>query len=248
MPNGDETAETTSAGDVAATPELLMEYLRAEECKNPEKERCCICLATAQQTAAIRAAIEEALRRGAMVSESLGSTTVAHTVLTFRVSQALLQVYPSLASARAEWLASEPIQNAMRDGNAWNVAKIATVTFGILDRGGQPHFALLTTDEGPGFDLERVPNPNHEKYISGDSGRGLFGLNGYLQRLEGNAIYMPMKPESPRTNTLFIEVPLPSDVAQPIDLFRTWYANLLQVDEDLRRKHQKAANSDDNNG
>ena len=233
MLDGSDAVEEPLAGEMS---EWLLTYLRTEEQQSPENERCCIRMAPPEEVARIRDTVDAAIREGAMITEALGSSELAHKILTFRIVQALLLVCPTLTQTRAMSLVGGVVQNAMRDGNEFDPAKLATVTYGILQRDAMERFGMLITDQGMGFDLERVPNPLHWKYLERDRGRGLQGVNGILHRLEGAATYIPMDVGSLQTNTVLLEMPLQGSLSY-VESFREWYTNLLRIDEELCMQH-----------
>lgn len=64
----------------------------------------------------------------------------------------------------------EAVSNAIQHGNGNDVTKIVLLEYKIKN-----NFLIFTiTDEGAGFDLERVPDPTLPENIENYKGRGLF--------------------------------------------------------------------------
>jgi serine/threonine-protein kinase RsbW len=69
------------------------------------------------------------------------------------------------------WLAiQEGIANAMRHGNKLDKKKQVKVTFAP----GASRLEILIDDEGPGVDLDTIPNPNLPENLLKPCGRGVF--------------------------------------------------------------------------
>lgn len=69
------------------------------------------------------------------------------------------------------WLAiQEGIANAMRHGNRLDASKLVKVTF----TPSSTSLEIRIQDEGPGVDLESIPNPNLPENLLKPGGRGVY--------------------------------------------------------------------------
>jgi serine/threonine-protein kinase RsbW len=77
---------------------------------------------------------------------------------------------------------SEAISNSMRHGNHYDKTKTVTINVTIDD----DKMLVSLKDEGPGFDLQRVPDPTKPENILKDSGRGIHIMKNFLDDLHYN--------------------------------------------------------------
>jgi serine/threonine-protein kinase RsbW len=65
---------------------------------------------------------------------------------------------------------TEAVNNATQHGNKLDKNKNVTLTLSP----SETQLKFLVTDEGPGFDIEAVPDPTEEANIEKPNGRGIF--------------------------------------------------------------------------
>ena len=81
------------------------------------------------------------------------------------------------------WLATqEALNNAIKPGNKMDGTK--KVHFAI--RVENDEFRIMIKDEGKGFDLAKVPDPTNPENLLKTSGRGIFYLKSFMDRVEYN--------------------------------------------------------------
>ena len=81
------------------------------------------------------------------------------------------------------WLATqEALNNAIKHGNKMDGNKI--VQFAIQVENGE--FRIMIKDEGDGFDIEKVPDPTNPENLLKTSGRGIFYMKSFMDRVEYN--------------------------------------------------------------
>lgn len=81
------------------------------------------------------------------------------------------------------WLATqEALNNAIKHGNKMDPNKM--VDFGVHVVDGE--FRITIQDEGPGFDLTQVPDPTQPENLLKTSGRGIFYMKSFMDRVEYN--------------------------------------------------------------
>lgn len=74
----------------------------------------------------------------------------------------------------------EALQNAVKHGNLKDFRK--RVRFRIFL--GESEWGVVIADEGKGFDPNRIKNPVQAEGVWGESGRGLYLMSHYMDRLE----------------------------------------------------------------
>ncbi len=84
----------------------------------------------------------------------------------------------------------EALVNAVKHGNKYNPAKKVHVLVGI-----SPHlFRADISDEGDGFDPDKLPDPTDPDYLDKPNGRGVMLMRNFMTRVEynpkGNAVFM----------------------------------------------------------
>ena len=81
------------------------------------------------------------------------------------------------------WLATqEALNNAIKHGNKMDHRKM--VHFSICVENNE--FQIVVKDEGEGFDLAKVPDPTHPDNLLKPSGRGIFYIKSFMDRVEYN--------------------------------------------------------------
>ena len=78
----------------------------------------------------------------------------------------------------------EAVTNGMRHGNRMDPQKRLTVQIETRDgKGGGPAVEIAVEDEGEGFDTAEVPDPLREDNLLKDSGRGIFFMRQFMDRV-----------------------------------------------------------------
>jgi serine/threonine-protein kinase RsbW len=89
-----------------------------------------------------------------------------------------------------ELVLDEAITNAVKHGNKNDPAKKVTVSYSITPE----RFEIEITDEGPGFNIEDLPDPRREENLFKASGRGVLLMNAYMDEVKfnkkGNSVRM----------------------------------------------------------
>ncbi|CAM2005729.1 ATP-binding protein [Acanthopleuribacter pedis] len=81
------------------------------------------------------------------------------------------------------WLATqEALNNAIKHGNKFDPNK--KVLFGLQVDGGE--FRIIIQDEGEGFVVDEVPDPTRKENLLKTSGRGIFYMRSFMDRVEYN--------------------------------------------------------------
>ncbi|MCF8361837.1 MAG: ATP-binding protein [Prolixibacteraceae bacterium] len=75
---------------------------------------------------------------------------------------------------------NEAVTNAIVHGNKSDVNKIVHLNF----QDNSVHFKITISDEGNGFDIKNVKDPTHSDNIYKESGRGIFIMNQYADRVK----------------------------------------------------------------
>lgn len=74
----------------------------------------------------------------------------------------------------------EAMVNAVFHGNKWDPGKKAGLKM-ELERG---HLVITVSDEGSGFDLEKVPSPLASENLMKQSGRGIFLIRSFMDEIQ----------------------------------------------------------------
>jgi serine/threonine-protein kinase RsbW len=74
----------------------------------------------------------------------------------------------------------EAMVNAVFHGNRWDPGKKAGLKM-ELESG---HLVVTVTDEGPGFDLEKVADPLASENLLKQSGRGIFLIRSFMDEIQ----------------------------------------------------------------
>lgn len=84
----------------------------------------------------------------------------------------------------------EAMRNAMVHGNGSDARKMVGVSYTI----GPKNISIEITDEGKGYDHEKLPDPTRDENITRNSGRGVFLIKRLMDKVEfvgsGNTIKM----------------------------------------------------------
>lgn len=74
----------------------------------------------------------------------------------------------------------EAMVNAVYHGNKWDPAKKAGLRLELEGR----NLVIIITDEGPGFDLDTIPDPLADENLMKQSGRGIFLIRSFMDELD----------------------------------------------------------------
>lgn len=74
---------------------------------------------------------------------------------------------------------TEAFNNAVLHGNFLDATKMVTISF---DQNDEQYFISIS-DEGQGFNLHEVPDPTHHLNIRKESGRGIFIMKEYADKV-----------------------------------------------------------------
>ena len=77
---------------------------------------------------------------------------------------------------------SEAVVNSIEHGNKYNENKSVSIEITCKKN----EFNVIIKDEGEGFDIYKIPNPTLEDNIRKESGRGLFIIKSYCDKMEVN--------------------------------------------------------------
>jgi serine/threonine-protein kinase RsbW len=76
----------------------------------------------------------------------------------------------------------EAVVNAIRHGNKLDPEKKIFVSYLVEDA----RITISVEDEGPGFDLDSVPDPTAEENLEADHGRGILLMRVYMDEVVYN--------------------------------------------------------------
>jgi serine/threonine-protein kinase RsbW len=76
----------------------------------------------------------------------------------------------------------EAVNNAIIHGNQCDASKTVTITFKI----DEDRYIVSIKDEGPGFDFTSVSDPRSSKNIYKETGRGIFIMKQYSDKVKFN--------------------------------------------------------------
>jgi len=76
----------------------------------------------------------------------------------------------------------EAVVNAIRHGNKLDPQKKILVSYLVEDA----RVTISVEDEGPGFDLDSVPDPTAEENLEADHGRGILLMRVYMDEVVYN--------------------------------------------------------------
>lgn len=92
----------------------------------------------------------------------------------------------------------EGITNAIKHGNKYDPTKHVHVDYTVTPQ----KFEITIEDEGPGFELNEVPDPTCDENLEKCSGRGILLIGAYMTKVEysngGRRLHMVKLNESPR--------------------------------------------------
>ena len=87
--------------------------------------------------------------------------------------------FPRPAALDMALAVREAFINAVRHGNGMDVGKKVEVEF----QTNASRFRVRVRDQGPGFDWDRITDPRQEDNISRPSGRGIFFMKHFVDRV-----------------------------------------------------------------
>ena len=91
----------------------------------------------------------------------------------------------------------EAIVNAIKHGNRWDTSKQVRVVCKMSPQ----RIVIEISDEGPGFDPERVPDPTDAEHLECPGGRGIMLMRSYMSRVEYNQTGNTVVMEKERSNS-----------------------------------------------
>jgi serine/threonine-protein kinase RsbW len=95
----------------------------------------------------------------------------------------------------------EAMVNAVFHGNKWDPGKKA----GFIMQADHDRMVVTITDEGPGFNLEDVPDPLASENLLKQSGRGIFLIRSFMDEVQ-------VRRRSPRgTELRMVKYPTPEN-------------------------------------
>lgn len=74
----------------------------------------------------------------------------------------------------------ESVANAVKHGNKFDPEKEVEVTFQRSDKGVE----IFVRDFGPGFDLDRIPDPTNPENLLKANGRGILFMRSFMDEVE----------------------------------------------------------------
>ena len=81
------------------------------------------------------------------------------------------------------WLATqEALNNAIKHGNKMDGTKYVDFALQVQNN----EFRIIISDEGEGFDLAKVPDPTNPENLLKTSGRGIFYMKSFMDKVEYN--------------------------------------------------------------
>lgn len=90
---------------------------------------------------------------------------------------------------------TEAVNNAIIHGNKNDIKKEIELEFVVTDN----YIKITVTDEGEGFDLDKVPDPTLPENLLSEHGRGIFIIKHFVDELKvvksakGNSIILKIK-------------------------------------------------------
>ncbi len=91
---------------------------------------------------------------------------------------------------------TEAVNNAIIHGNKNDIKKKIELEFVITDE----FIKIIVTDEGEGFDLNKVPDPTLPENILNEHGRGIFIMKHFVDELKVE--------KNPKGNSLILKIKL----------------------------------------
>ncbi len=92
--------------------------------------------------------------------------------------------YPESDLFAVKLALEEALSNAIKHGNACDPVKRVEVEFKVDEK----TLTVIIGDEGPGFDLEEVPDPRLEENLTKPHGRGVMLMRAYMDEVEYNEV------------------------------------------------------------
>lgn len=84
---------------------------------------------------------------------------------------------------RLRLVGSEAITNAIEHGNHLDASKIVTFVLAVNEQ----FVEMLVTDEGPGFDESKLPNPLARENLLAEGGRGVYLIHQFADEIRYEA-------------------------------------------------------------
>ena len=98
-----------------------------------------------------------------------------------KITQWLEQIGVESSLAYNIWLSvHETVVNAVKHGNLLQIQKKVEVKYGVMGR----KIVIEVIDEGSGFNLNELPDPLAPENIWKESGRGIFLIKKFMDRIE----------------------------------------------------------------
>jgi len=88
--------------------------------------------------------------------------------------------FPKAAALDIALAVREAFINAVKHGNGMDPERLVEVEF----QTNAEHFRIRVRDQGPGFDWDRTRDPREEENISRPSGRGIFFMRHFVDRVD----------------------------------------------------------------
>ena len=83
----------------------------------------------------------------------------------------------------AHWIGMsvrESVTNAIQHGNKLDRSKKVDIRFEV----GRKQLDISVTDQGPGFNVDQLPNPLDQENLLKPSGRGIFYIRSFMDQVE----------------------------------------------------------------
>lgn len=90
---------------------------------------------------------------------------------------------------------TEAVNNAIIHGNKNDITKSIDLEFVLTDE----YLKIIVTDEGPGFDLDKIPDPTLPENLLCEHGRGVFIIKHFVDEIKvakspkGNSVILKIK-------------------------------------------------------
>jgi serine/threonine-protein kinase RsbW len=122
--------------------------------------------------------------------ERVWSLAEVAPILECLVTEMILRGYPRQDTFAARLALEEAVVNAIRHGHRGREGQPVQVSYLVTDA----WLLVEVEDQGPGFDLHRVPDPVAEENLEKPSGRGLLLMREYMNWVRffgrGNVVTM----------------------------------------------------------
>jgi len=109
------------------------------------------------------------------------------------IAEAASAGYGELALFAIQLALDEALSNAVNHGNSGDSSKKVTVEYSI----DAERASFCITDQGPGFDPDKLPDPTAEENLEHPHGRGVMLMRAYMTEVsfntKGNAVTLVKK-------------------------------------------------------